>query len=84
MSNPKLITTALRSTPQLAILSLNLTWTYMTLSWKVRRARRAFEKQLVQQGMPKKDAEQLSQFLDDFKDSITTTVKQGLGNAFTR
>jgi hypothetical protein len=78
MSNDNLMTAALKSTPHLARLSLSLSWTYFTLGWKVRRARRAFEKQLVAQGMSKKDAKELSEFLEDLKTSITATVKQGL------
>jgi len=78
MSDTDLVLATLKSTPHLARLSLSLSWTYFTLGWKVRRARRAFEKQLIAQGMSKQDAEQLSKFLEDFKDSITATVKQGL------
>jgi hypothetical protein len=78
MSDASLVMATLKSTPHLARLSLSLLWTYFTLGWKVRKARRAFEKQLIAQGMSKKDAEQLSKFLEDLKDSITATVKQGL------
>jgi len=78
MSDDNLLMVALKSTPHLARLSLSLSWTYFTLGWKVRRARRAFEKQLVAQGMSKKDAKELSEFLEDLKTSITATVKQGL------
>ena len=78
MSDTDLVLAALKSTPHLARLSLSLSWTYFTLGWKVRRARRAFEKQLIAQGMSKSDAEQLSKFLEDLKDSITAMVKQGL------
>lgn len=78
MSNAKLVKATLKSTPYLALLSLNLSWAYFTLGWKVRQARRAFEKQLITQGMSKRDAEQLSLFLEDFKNSLTTTVKQSI------
>jgi hypothetical protein len=78
MAEAKLITAALRSTPELVRLSLSLAWTYFTLNWRVGRARRAFEKQLIAQGMSKQDAHQLSSFLEDFKNSITTTVRHGL------
>jgi hypothetical protein len=78
MSNDNLMVAALKSTPHLARLSVSLSWTYFTLGWKVRKARRAFEKQLVAQGMSKKDANELSAFFEDLKTSITATVKQGL------
>jgi len=78
MSDTDLVMATLKSTPHLARLSLSLSWTYFTLGWKVRRARRAFEKQLMAQGMSKMDAEQLSEFLEDLKDSVTATVKSRL------
>ena len=78
MSDTNLVVTTLKSTPHLARLSLSLSWMYFTLGWKVRRARRAFEKQLMAQGMSKMDAEQLSEFLEDLKGSVTAMVKQGL------
>jgi len=78
MSDNSLVVATLKSTPHLARLSLSLSWTYFTLGWKVRVARHAFEKQLTAEGMSQKDAEQLSKFLEDFKDSITASVRQGL------
>jgi len=80
MSNSKLVTGLLKSTPHLALLSLSLGWTYFTLGWKVRKTRRAFEKQLTAQGMSKEDAKQLSEFLLDFKNTLTTTVRQGIAS----
>ena len=80
MSNSKMDTAALQSTPHIALLSLSVSWTYFTLSWRVRKARKAFEKQLINQGMNKKDAQQLSIFFEDFKSSLTTTIKQGIAS----
>jgi len=77
MSQDHLIVTALKSTPYLVRLTLSLSWTYFTLSWRVSRTRRAFEKQMVAQGMSKENAQQLSAFYEDVKNSITTAVKQG-------
>ena len=83
MSDGKLVIAVVKSTPNLVRLSLSLSWTYFTLGWHARRARRAFEKQLIAQGMSKTDAQQLSIFYDDLKNSVTKTVKQGLtGGAF--
>jgi hypothetical protein len=76
--NPKLITAVAKSTPNIAILSVSLGWTYLTLDWKVRRARKAFEKQLMAEGMSKKDAEQLSMFYVDLKNNLTAAVKHGI------
>ncbi len=84
MTEAKMVVGTLKSTPYLVRLSLSLSWTYFTLGWKVRRARRAFERQVIAQGMSKKDAQQLSEFLDDFKNDITTTVKQGLASGVFR
>ncbi len=78
MSDDNLVMTALKSTPHLARFSLSIAWTYFTLGWRVRRARRAFEKQLIAQGMSKKDAKELSKFLEDLKNGITAMVKQGI------
>ena len=81
MTEAKMVIGALKSTPYLARLTLSLSWTYFTLGWKVRRARRAFERQMIAQGMSKKDAQQLSEFLEDFKNSLTTMVKQGIARS---
>ncbi|MGA2386223.1 MAG: hypothetical protein ABSG33_06800 [Candidatus Bathyarchaeia archaeon] len=80
MSDAELVTATLKSTPHLARLSISLSWTYFTLGWKVRKARHMFEKQLMAQGMSKKDAEEVSEFLEDFKKGITTTVKQAIAS----
>jgi len=77
MSQDRLIVTALKSTPYLVRLTLSLSWTYFTLSWRVNRTRRAFEKQMIAQGMSKENAQQLSAFYEDIKNGIATTVKQG-------
>jgi len=78
MSDSKLVMAALKSTPHLAILSFTLLSTYLTLDWKVRKARRAFEKQLIDQGISKEEAKQISQFLEDFKANITSIFTQSM------
>jgi hypothetical protein len=78
MSEARFVRATVELTPYLVRLSLSLAWTYFTLNWRVRKTRRAFEKQLTAQGMSKQDAEQLSAFLDDFKNNVTNTVKRGL------
>ena len=78
MSQVKLIKAAAKSTPHIAILSASLLWTYLTLNWRVQRARGAFEKQMIAQGMSKRRAQQLSVFYVDLKDDITSAVKQSI------
>jgi D-ribose pyranose/furanose isomerase RbsD len=51
---------------------------YVTLGRRVRKTRKAFEKQLMQQGMSKEDAERLSMCYENLKDSITSMLKQGI------
>ena len=71
MSETKLVTTALKSTPYIARLSVNLLWIYVTLGYRVRRTRAAFEKQLIAQGMSKQDAKHLSASYENLKNEIT-------------
>ena len=81
MSQTRWISAMLKSTPNVGILTLTLAWTYFTLGWKVRRTRKAFEKQVIAQGMSKQDAQQLSACFDDLKNTITSAVKQGLSSS---
>ena len=78
MSESNLIVETVKSTPYIARLSLSLGWTYLTLSYRVSKTRRAFEKQLVAQGMSREDAKQLSASFEDLKNELTNIVKQGL------
>jgi hypothetical protein len=56
MSVASIFTTLFKSIPHLAIVVLTLLWVYLTLGERVRKTRRAFEKQLTLQGMSKQDA----------------------------
>jgi len=58
------------------LLSLFALW--LTLGWKVRKTRKAFEKQLISQGMSKKDAERLSVQYSKLKNEIMSTLKGSL------
>lgn len=58
------------------LLSLLLLW--VTLSWRVRKARVAFERQLVLQGMSKRDAKRLSAFYKEVKDELFNVLRTGL------
>jgi hypothetical protein len=78
MSAVSIFTAVFKSIPHLAIVVLNLLWMYLTLGRRVRRTRRAFEKQLTQQGMSKQDAQRLSACYEDLKNNITGMLKQGI------
>jgi hypothetical protein len=78
MSVVSIFATVFKAIPHVAILVLNLLWMYVTLGRRVRKTRKAFEKQLLQQGMSKEDAERLSMCYEDLKDSITGMLKQGI------
>jgi hypothetical protein len=56
-------------------LTLSLLAAWLTLDWRVRRMRRAFEKQLIRVGMSKKDAQRLSAQFAKLKDNVKNAVK---------
>jgi hypothetical protein len=78
MSAASVITTVIKSTPHLARMTLSLSWTYITLGRQVRKARKAFEKQLISQGMTKEDARRLSVCFEELKNSFVGMLKQGI------
>jgi hypothetical protein len=78
MSAASVVTDVIKSSPYLARMSLNLFWMYLTLGRRVSKTRKAFEKQLIQQGMSKEDAERLSVCFEDLKNNITGMLKQGI------
>jgi hypothetical protein len=84
MSAATMVTTVVKSTPYLARMSLSLFWMYLTLGSRVRKTRKAFEKQLMQQGMSKEDAKRLSACFEELKNNITGTIRQGMVGAFQR
>jgi hypothetical protein len=59
-------------------MSLSLFWVYLTLGRRVSKTRKAFEKQLMQQGMSKEDAKRLSLCFEDLKNDITAMFRQGI------
>ena len=58
------------------LLSLFVLW--LTFGWKVRKTRKAFEKQLIRQGMAKKDAKKLSAQYSKMKNEIMNSLKGSL------
>jgi hypothetical protein len=55
------------------LLSLFALW--LTLGWRVRKTRKAFEKQLIRQGMAKSDAKRLSAQFSKLKDEMMNSLK---------
>jgi hypothetical protein len=53
-----------------------LFWVWITLDWKVRKARKAFEKELVLQGVSKEDAKRLSKQIKILKDHLMNSIWQ--------
>jgi len=51
---------------------------YVTLGWNVRKAKRAFEKELIKQGMPKEDAKRMSAKYAALKDEALNTLKRSV------
>jgi hypothetical protein len=70
-------------TPHISILVLSLLWAYLTLGLRVRQTRRAFERQLISEGMSKEDAKRLSACYQDLKDNLSATVKESLVSGFS-
>ncbi|MGB9676552.1 MAG: hypothetical protein ACPL0C_05130 [Candidatus Bathyarchaeales archaeon] len=58
------------------IFSILILWA--TLGWNVRRARKAFEKQLIRQGMAKKDARRISAQYSKLKNDVMNTLKRSM------
>ena len=55
----------------------------MTLGWRVRRARRAFERELVRMGMSKEDAKCLSAAFEELKNDMLGMLKGGVFSGFS-
>jgi hypothetical protein len=56
---------------------------YMTLGWRVRNTRRAFEKELTRTGMSKEDAKRLSATFEELKNTILGTLKGEVFSGFS-
>jgi hypothetical protein len=82
MSAGSVMSTVLKSSPHLVRISLDLFWMYITLGSRVRKTRKAFERQLIREGMSKADAKRLSVCFEDLKNNITGMLKQGVTGSF--
>jgi hypothetical protein len=81
VSAASVLTEMIKSSPHLARMSLHLFYMYLTLDSRVRKTRKAFEKQLVLAGMSKDDAKRLSACFEELKNNITSMLKQGIARA---
>jgi hypothetical protein len=64
------VRTVLSLIPILVKLIGSLIFLLVTLDWRVRKARRAFEKELMRQGVSKRDAQRISLPIKKVKDDI--------------
>lgn len=64
------ISTIIRAGLHLSKLLLNLFFIWLTLGWKVRKARKAFEKELVKSGMSSEAAKKLGKKYSSVKDEV--------------
>jgi len=68
------IHTFIRAGLYLVRLLISLFALWLTLGWRVRKTRKSFEKQLIRQGMSKKDAKRLSAQFSKLKDDMINTM----------
>jgi len=72
------VSAILVSAPRLARMAFSMLWIGVTLGRRVRRARRAFEKQLIAEGMSNEDAKRISAFYEELKDNIVQLSMRGV------
>jgi len=75
MGRSLLIVSVISGAVSVARLLSSLFMIYVTLGWNVRRAKRAFEKELVKEGMPKKDAKRMGARYAALKDETLNALK---------
>ena len=75
------IATVLKGSYYILKMSGSLLSAWLTLGWRVGRARRSFEKQLVKGGMTREDARQVSKVYSELKDQMMSTVKGAISSA---
>ncbi len=68
----------IKSSPRLVRMFASLGWMYFTLGMRVRRTRRAFERELVKQGLSRENAKHLSFCFEELEKSITGMVRRGI------
>ena len=75
MGKARTALTLLSALPYVVRLLCSLFAAWLTLGWKVRKARIAFEKELIEQGMSKEDAERLGAQYTLLKDNLMRELK---------
>ena len=76
MGKARTAITLLNASPYIVRLLCSLFVVWLTLGWKVRKARKAFEKELIKQGMSKEDAKRLGTQYTLLKDNLMNGVKR--------
>ena len=61
----------LSSTYYISKILVTLASSWLTLGWKARKARKAFEAELTKEGMPKEDARRMSKYISDLKNQFS-------------
>jgi len=69
------ITAIVKAGLHLIKLILNLGFLWLTLGWKVRKARKAFEEELMKGGIPKETAKKLGKKYASIKDEIMRQIR---------
>jgi len=64
------ISTIIKAGLHVSELVVNLFFIWLALGWRVRKARKAFEKELVKSGMPMEAAQKLGKKYSSVKDEI--------------
>jgi len=75
MGKARTVLSILSVSPYIVRLILYLLTAWLTLGWKVRKTRKAFEKELVKQGMSKEDAKRLSAQYKILKNNLSSGLK---------
>jgi len=75
MGRSLLIVSVMSGAVSVVRLLSSLVLIYLTLGWKVRRARKAFEKELMKAGMPKEAAKRMSARYAALKDDTLNALK---------
>lgn len=72
------ISTILSASASIIRLLCTLFALWLTLGWRVRKARKAFERELIAQGMSQEDARRLSAHFKILKDEIMSASKRAM------
>jgi len=75
MGRTRTALTILSVSPYIVRLLWSLFAAWLTLGWKVRKTRKAFEKEVIKQGMSKEDAKRLSAQYKLLKDNLIKALK---------